>query len=73
MGDRVVQSGIQKKIAEMSYGLNGKIPDGMLVRVSSIDANAAHAYEMQTRFADQMLRALKPEYRSRLDGSPQPN
>jgi EpsI family protein len=73
VGDRVVQSGIQKKIAEMSYGLNGKIPDGMLVRVSSIDANAAHAYEMQTRFADQMLRALKPEYRSRLDGSPQPN
>jgi EpsI family protein len=73
VGDRVVQTGIQKKIAEMSYGLNGKIPDGMLIRVSSIDADAAHAYEMQDRFADQMLRDLKPEYRKRLDGNPQPN
>jgi EpsI family protein len=73
VGDRVVQTGIQKKIAEMSYGLNGKIPDGMLIRVSSIDADATHAYEMQDRFADQMLRDLKPEYRKRLDGNPQPN
>jgi EpsI family protein len=69
VGDRVVQSGIQKKIAEMSYGLSGKIPDGMLIRVSSIDGDAAHAYEMQNRFTDQMLRALKPEYRKRLDGN----
>ena len=69
VGDRVVRSGIQKKIAEMSYGLSGKIPDGMLIRVSSIDGDAAHAYEMQNGFTDQMLRALKPEYRKRLDGN----
>ena len=37
VGDRVVQTGLQKKLAEMSYGLSGKIPDGMLIRVSSID------------------------------------
>ena len=73
VGDRVVQTGIQKKIAEMSYGLSGKIPDGMLIRVSSIDGDTAHAYEMQNHFTDQMLRALKPEYRRRLDGHSQSN
>ncbi len=73
IGDRVVRSGIQKKLAEMSYGLNGKIPDGMLIRFSSIDGNADNAYEMQTQFADQMLGALTPEYRKKLNGDLQPN
>ncbi|ARO86558.1 exosortase-associated EpsI family protein [Nitrosospira lacus] len=69
VGDRVFQGGIQKKLAEMSYGLNGKIPDGMLIRISSIDAEATNAYEMQTQFADQMLNALTPEYRKKLNGN----
>lgn len=69
VGDRVVQSGIQKKLAEMSYGLNGKIPDGLLIRVSSIDLDAANAYEIQTQFADQMLGALTPEFRKKLNGN----
>lgn len=73
IGDKVVRSGIQKKLAEMSYGLNGKIPDGMLIRFSSIDGNANNAYEMQTQFADQMLGALTPEYRQKLNGHLQPN
>jgi EpsI family protein len=69
VGDRVVQTGLQKKLAEMSYGLSGKIPDGMLIRVSSIDAEAANAYKMQAQFADQMLSALAPEHRQRLNGN----
>jgi EpsI family protein len=70
VGDHVFQGGLQKKLAEMRYGLNGKIPDGMLIRVSSIDAEPTHAYEMQTGFIDQMLGALRPEHRQRLNGNP---
>jgi EpsI family protein len=69
IGDQVFQGGIQKKLAEMRYGLNGQIPDGMLVRISSIDPETAHAYEMQTKFADQMLRALTPQNRQKLYGN----
>jgi EpsI family protein len=69
VGDRVVRSGVQKKLAEMSYGLNGKIPDGMLIRVSSIDTETANAYVMQAQFARQMLEALTPEDRKRLNGN----
>lgn len=69
VGDRVVRNGIQKKLAEMSYGLNNKIPDGMLIRVSSIDGETTNAYAMQMEFADRMLGALTPEYRKKLNGN----
>jgi EpsI family protein len=68
VGDQVFQGSIQKKLAEMRYGLDGKIPDGMLIRISSIDANTSNAYERQREFASQMLLALTPEYRQRLSG-----
>ncbi|SOD40096.1 exosortase-associated protein EpsI, B-type [Nitrosovibrio sp. Nv4] len=69
VGDRVFQGGLQKKLAEMRYGMTGKIPDGMLIRVSSIDGQTANAYDIQTQFADQMLHALEPEYRRKLNGN----
>lgn len=68
VGGRVVQGGVQKKIAEMSYGLSGEIPDGMLIRVSSIDGDAASAYKIQDRFAAEMLSAVTSADRSRLGG-----
>jgi EpsI family protein len=74
VGDKVIKgSGIQKKLVEMSYGLSGNIPDGMLIRVSSIDADNARAYEMHDRFSNQMLEALAPEARVRLAGKPESN
>jgi EpsI family protein len=73
IGDRVFQGGVQKKLAEMGYGLSGKIPDGMLIRISSIDPGTANAYEVQAQFAEQMLHALKPEYRKKLNGSLPPD
>lgn len=73
IGDQVVKPGIHKKLAEMSYGLSGKIPDGMLIRVSSIDAQSDSAYQIQNRFSAQMLEALAPEHRQRLTGNLQLN
>jgi EpsI family protein len=69
VGDQVFQGGIQKKLLEIGYGLNGKIPDGMLIRISSIDPEASNAFEMQTKFADQMLGALDATYRQKLNGN----
>jgi EpsI family protein len=69
VGDRVFQGGMQKKIAEMSYGLNGKIPDGMLIRISSIDPDQVSAFTIQAQFANQMLISLSQEFREKLIGS----
>lgn len=68
-GDRVIGShGFDGRIVQLSYTLRGRIPDGMLVRVSSIDANAQRAFEMQDRFSREMVRALDPAFRVRIAG-----
>jgi len=69
IGDRVVTTGIQKKLVEMSFGLGGKIPDGMLIRVSSIDGDSKRAYEIQSEFSVALVGALPNEYRKRLIGT----
>lgn len=73
IGDQVVKSGINKKLVEMSYGLTGKIPDGMLIRVSSIDPDTKNAYEIQNQFSAQMVQALASENWQRLTGIPLQN
>jgi EpsI family protein len=69
IGDKAVMSGIDQKMQRFMYGLSGRIPDGMLVRVSTIDTDEASAYRIQDRFVQQMLAALKPRERSRLLGA----
>lgn len=69
VGDQVTTSGLNKKITEMHYALNGKIPDGMLVRISSIDKNTIAAYTLQAQFAHLLAQALPLEHRSRFIGN----
>jgi EpsI family protein len=69
IGDKAVMSGIDQKMQRFMYGLSGRIPDGMLVRVSTIGTDEAGAYRVQDRFVNQMLDALKPGDRSRLLGA----
>ena len=69
LGDRVIASGLQQKLRRLSYTLVGKVPDGMLVRVSSIDPNAGHAYRVQQQFIDSLLVSLPADDRVRLTGS----
>ena len=68
VGDRAVQGAIQKRIAELVLGLTGRIPDGMLFRVSSIDPDQARAHQLQEQFINQLLQAVSPAERKRLSG-----
>jgi EpsI family protein len=69
VGDKAIKSGIQQKIQRLAYGLSGKIPDGMLVRVSTIQSDAPAAYQIQDQFIAQMLDVLAAKDRVRLLGS----
>jgi len=69
VGDKAVMSGLGQKYQRFLYNLTGKIPDGMLVRVSTVEPDAAHAYQVQERFVNQMLDALPPKGRGRLLGA----
>ena len=69
VGNRVVLGTLQKKLVEMRFGMGGKIPDGMLIRVSSIDTDTKRAYAMQGKFAEDMVGAVAVEHRQRLVGT----
>lgn len=69
IGDKAVMSGLGQKYQRFLYGLTGKIPDGMLVRVSTIEADEHSAYRVQDRFVNQMLDAMSPHDRTKLLGA----
>ena len=54
VGDHITTTGVNKKLTEMRYGLRGRVPDGMLVRVSSIDRDSPRAHRIQAEFAAAM-------------------
>lgn len=68
VGDKATVPGLSRKLNQLAYGLTGKVPDGMLVRVSSIDADPQNAYGLQQRFIDAMLGAMPPQDRARIAG-----
>lgn len=70
VADHVVGPGLDKKLTELGFGLRGKIPDGLLFRLSSIDNDTSRAYEVQNAFAGQLLGSLTPENRQKFIGNP---
>lgn len=61
VGNEIVQGSVQMKLAIIKAGLLGSIPDGILVRASSIvtpETSAARAFEIQAAFLRDMLAAL---------------
>ncbi len=69
VGEKATLPGLQRKINQLTYGLTGTIPDGMLVRVSSIDAETDAAHTLQENFIRDMLIALSTEHRARVAGT----
>ena len=68
VGDQVVNSKLDKRLAEIRLALTGQIPDGLLFRISSIDADPQRAFAAQQRFAADMLAAVPGGVRKQLSG-----
>ena len=68
VGDRATVPGLGRKLNQLAYGLTGRVPDGMLVRVSSIDTDTGNAYKLQERFINDLLAALPESDRLRIAG-----
>lgn len=68
IGDSVVSNGVQWKLKQLAYGLTGRVPDGMLFRVSSISANENSSFEIHQSFIRSILESLPKELRTRLIG-----
>lgn len=69
VGDRITPFGYAQRWATIQYGVRGQVPDGVLVRVSSIDADDTAAFLLHERFIQDLLQSLSPAHRARLLGT----
>ena len=69
LGDEVVASAQEFRRRQFLFGVQGRILDGMLVRLSSIDANRERAWRNHAQFAALLDRELTPTARMRVMGA----
>ena len=72
VGDQVIKSAFDKRMAQIRLGLTGQIPDGLLFRVSSIDDDTQRGYAMQQKFTADMMAAVPAAARKQLSGLASP-
>jgi EpsI family protein len=68
VGDTAVRNKLEQRMVEIKLGLTGQIPDGLLVRVSSIDGSPEHAFGVHDKFANDLLAATSSTTRMRISG-----
>jgi EpsI family protein len=68
IGEQSFRGGLDKKLTEMRYGIQGLIVDGLLIRISSIDANKEKAFMLHDAFMQDFLTALPESVLSRYIG-----
>ncbi|MCR5866786.1 exosortase-associated protein EpsI, B-type [Aquincola sp. J276] len=67
-GEHAVVSGTQQKLAQMRYGLKGWIPDGMLVRISTISSDYSVGLRLNEEFIRSLYGELSGDARARVFG-----
>jgi len=69
IGNSVEKNPSLRKLQLLKFGLTGKIPDGLLFRVSSLGEQESQ-YPIQQDFIQTLLKLITPEFRKRLIGNP---
>ena len=69
MGDSVVLGRLERLKVQLRHGFAGRIPDGMLVRVSSLSPDPKAAYAAHESFMSGLVGAVPSEQASRLVGT----
>lgn len=72
VGDSLTRGWIEQKMAAFSYGLAGKVPDGILVRVSAISNDEQDSFRIQQEFLAAMLQSVQSDDRFWLVGQMTP-
>jgi EpsI family protein len=64
----IVPSTMNQKLQQIRLGMQGQIPDGVLVRVSSVGIRDEEAFKLQNQFIEDMLNAISMNDRKILVG-----
>lgn len=73
VGDALPSGNWTRQYSKITYGLRGKIPDGILVRVSSISRDSENAFKVHDEFINRLLNAIPAEYQQLFLGKLSPS
>ncbi len=68
MGEQVAMGRAERFYAQIVYGLAGKVPDGLLVRVSNLSSDTDQSYAQQAEFLRALLQSVDAKTRLKLAG-----
>lgn len=69
MGDTVVRSYLDRELLQLKFALSGFVPDGYLIRISSINPDSSKAFASHAAFANELMSHVDGDLRKRLIGS----
>lgn len=61
--------GLDRKLAQIRYGLQNKIPDGLLFRVSTVNLKNEESFALQKSFLTDLEKSMSPQFASRYFGN----
>jgi EpsI family protein len=68
IGDSVVLSYLDRELQQLRFALSGYVPDGYLVRISSISKEVDLAFAAHLSFADELMKHIDVDLKRRLIG-----
>lgn len=68
-GEQVGDSGTYR-MKRLAHSVRRLVPDGLLVRISSIDPRPERAFALHATFIEELRRAMAPEHRAKVFGAP---
>jgi EpsI family protein len=69
VGNDITIGVVDRQLIRLKYGLRGIIPDGALMRVSTVGMPAQASYALQNQFIRELLAAIAPENRKFFTGT----
>lgn len=73
LGEYLPRDGSEQRMAKLKNQFAGTVPDGVLVRLSSMMEDQNESYKLNERFAGDLLRAMPAKYRRALIGTAEAN
>jgi EpsI family protein len=70
VGNDVANGVVDRQLIRLKYGLRGIIPDGALIRVSTINLPRESSYKLQDQFIRDLLAAIPPNELRFFTGEP---
>jgi EpsI family protein len=69
VGNTIVRGSIEQAFSRIKFGFKGRVPDGLLFRVSEVNREAEKSFEIQNSFIINLIENISPEGKRVILGS----